>query len=568
MLNLKVLGQWALTGNSGTSPFSNFIGTLDQNPLMIRVNNQKAGWLDYDPLKGNTSFGTRALLNITTGYKNTALGFSALHSNTSGNSNTAMGYYSLFGNSTGDDNTAIGVSALNSNYSGSRNVSIGNYSQFSNLYGNNNTAIGMNALYSNTVSDNTAVGHYSLQNNTSGTFNTATGHYSLYNNTTGNNNSAIGYESLYNSNGSDNTANGFRALYNNTSGNYNTAIGYEAAHLNTTGEMNTAIGYHSLPSNISGSYNTAIGHRALFYSNGSYNTGIGTFTRMNVQNASYSNTTLIGAGAIGTASDQVRIGTTTTSSIGGYSSWTTLSDKNYKTNIQQNVKGLEFIRRLKPITYTLDVDGINTFLNKNLPQETDPSSKTQIYNDSISINNRKSEIQTGFIAQDVEKVCSELGFNFSGIDAPKNSLDLYGLRYEDFVTPIIVSIKELKAVQDSLRSRYDSIIYLTQSLYDSIILLEKKLTRRVAKKPFISNNFPNPTYNNTTIEYYIPPDIKKAEIIISDARGALLEKHQLKIGEHQKILIDFKNRVSGIYYYSLLVDKKIITTKKIIFKRN
>lgn len=38
---------WFTKGNLGTNPSKNFIGTLDAQPLVFRVNNQKAGYLDY-----------------------------------------------------------------------------------------------------------------------------------------------------------------------------------------------------------------------------------------------------------------------------------------------------------------------------------------------------------------------------------------------------------------------------------------------------------------------------------------------------------------------------------------
>jgi hypothetical protein len=39
---------WSLTGNSGTNPSTNFIGTTDVQPLMFRVNNQNSGDIDYN----------------------------------------------------------------------------------------------------------------------------------------------------------------------------------------------------------------------------------------------------------------------------------------------------------------------------------------------------------------------------------------------------------------------------------------------------------------------------------------------------------------------------------------
>src|SRR4051812_14310856 len=46
---------WRLTGNSGTSDSINFLGTTDNVPLNIRVNNQPSGSIDH--LKQNSSWG-------------------------------------------------------------------------------------------------------------------------------------------------------------------------------------------------------------------------------------------------------------------------------------------------------------------------------------------------------------------------------------------------------------------------------------------------------------------------------------------------------------------------------
>jgi len=48
---------WSLTGNAGTNPATNFIGTKDAQPMIFKVNNQKAGYLDYN--SNNTGFGVQ-----------------------------------------------------------------------------------------------------------------------------------------------------------------------------------------------------------------------------------------------------------------------------------------------------------------------------------------------------------------------------------------------------------------------------------------------------------------------------------------------------------------------------
>ena len=81
---------WSLTGNSGTSVSTNFIGTTDSVPLLFKVNNAKACMID--PNYKNTFLGLRAGNSNSTGLYNTGIGMQALTSNTTGSWNTANGY--------------------------------------------------------------------------------------------------------------------------------------------------------------------------------------------------------------------------------------------------------------------------------------------------------------------------------------------------------------------------------------------------------------------------------------------------------------------------------------------
>src|SRR6476660_3528113 len=46
---------WNIKGNSGTVAGSNFIGTTDAQSLVFKVNNRKAGLLDFDISKANSA---------------------------------------------------------------------------------------------------------------------------------------------------------------------------------------------------------------------------------------------------------------------------------------------------------------------------------------------------------------------------------------------------------------------------------------------------------------------------------------------------------------------------------
>jgi hypothetical protein len=95
--------------------------------------------------QGNTSLGTGAFQDNTTGSFNTASGFQALFSNTTGTLNTANGVNALANNIMGDSNTAGGVDALFSNSTGGNNTANGVSALFGNTTGDNNTAIGAGA---------------------------------------------------------------------------------------------------------------------------------------------------------------------------------------------------------------------------------------------------------------------------------------------------------------------------------------------------------------------------------------------------------------------------------------
>ena len=181
---------WLLKGNSGIDTSKNFIGTRDAQPLLFKVNNHKAGYLDSDSLGSkNTSFGYQSLSEVVPNPESAALsafGYRALYLNTTGYANTACGTNALYFNTTGDINTAIGAEALFSNTEGAFNTAIAYDALFSNTTAIRNTATGSFAIFANTTGpDNTAVGYFALFSNATGDSNTATGYDALVNNTTG-----------------------------------------------------------------------------------------------------------------------------------------------------------------------------------------------------------------------------------------------------------------------------------------------------------------------------------------------------------------------------------------------
>jgi hypothetical protein len=587
---------WLLTGNSGTNSSTNFIGTTDAQSLAFKVNNTFAGLLDYNGSTANTSFGVQSLV-ASTGTWNTAFGWGTNSSNTSGSFNTSIGRSALGNNTTGSSNTAMGHAALLGNINGGENTAIGWEALLDIQTGSNNTALGSRAGWLGEGSSNTFIGQTSGFNISNGSANTFVGQASGYNissgsnnvfigqsagysnttagnnvgvgqealttNVTGGSNTALGGYALHNSTDNDNTAVGYQAAYSVTTGHDNTATGYGALIYNTTGYGNTAVGLNAIPQNTGGFYNTAVGEFSLYSSLSNGNTALGYGT--DVSSGSIVNSTAIGVDAIVNSSSTIVLGYSGMSSIGGYVNWTNFSDGRYKQNIKQNVPGLAFINKLNPVTYTLNVNAIESKLHSNQKQLTSPEGKL-IARPDISplvkeaINEKSKVIYTGFVAQDVEKAAKEIGYDFSGVDKPKDDQQsFYGLRYGDFVVPLVKAVQELSAKNDSLQNEIEELKKIVQ-----VLAAKNGIAIESSNSASLRQNVPNPFNQSSAIHFCVPSTASNASIVVTDAAGKTIKQFNNLSKGSGAVTIEGNTLSSGSYLYSLIVDGKTIATKQMI----
>jgi trimeric autotransporter adhesin len=488
--------DWALLGNAGTNPATNFIGTTDNQEFSIRTNNTEKIRLttkgQIEPVNtGNSVFiGNQAGENDDlSGNENVFVGYFCGRSNTTGTSNIAIGDNALTDNVSGNYNTAFGVNALGDNTTGINNIAIGNGASFNNLTGNYNIAHGAGALSFNTAgnynvalgygsqnrnqsSGNVSLGLDALRNATTGCdYNVAIGYYSMRRGTDYTNtayNVSIGFESMYNALGGDNNVSigrvsmrstttgydnvsiGYETMYFNTSGYENVGIGERSLYRNTTGNGNVAIGYWACQGDANGVNNTGVGKYALYQNQGNYNSGFGyaagagagspTYTYCSFlgydsdATGSYTNAMALGYSASVTNTNYVRVGNTSVTRIGGQVGWTTISDGRVKENIKENVVGLDFIMNLRPITYNINKDKQDQIIGRIDSSE---------YDEKYDIEKLKF---TGFIAQEVDKAALDVGFDFSGVKKPAHDNDLYGLNYSEFVVPLVKATQEQQVI--------------------------------------------------------------------------------------------------------------------------
>jgi len=289
----------------------------------------------------------------------------------------------------------------------------------------NNTFVGINA------------GNFSMSGSSAAqaSYNTGVGYQSLTALTTGNKNSAFGSGALdANTSGNDNSSFGYLSLTSNNIGIANSAFGSAALGANTSGIANSALGYFSLVSNTTGSYNTALGYYAgANITTGSNNIAIGNDAQV----------------PSATADNQMRLGNSSITYAGVQVAWTVTSDLRLKDNIENSPLGLNFISKLRPVSY-------------------------------VRNNDEKKRTEFGLIAQEVEKALKSEGIENTGMLTITDDGE-YQLRYNDLIAPLIKAIQELKEENERLTTEINSVRTNGEKQFVTLRQDNVELRERLAK---------------------------------------------------------------------------------------
>jgi hypothetical protein len=111
--------------------------------------------------------------------------------------------------------------------------------------------------------------------------------------------------------------------------------------------------------------------------------------------------------------------------------------------------GLDFVNKLEPVTYKWDKR----------------SSYVEKGEDFVDIKpdgtHKQNWLDVGFLAQDVEKIESEYGYNISENTNLTTTLTddgkQYGLSYEKFIPMLVKSIQELSTQVDELKAEIQTL---------------------------------------------------------------------------------------------------------------
>jgi hypothetical protein len=247
-----------------------------------------------------------------------------------------------------------------------------------------------------------------------------------------------------------------------------------------------------------------------------------------------------------------------------------LSDANVKTNIN-NFNALAKIKTLNPVSYN--------FTNANVPQ--------------LNFN---SNLEYGFVAQQLETVYPEL-VDTIRVNASYDSLGvvvnpsqvLKTVNYKAMTGLLVRSIQEQQLTIDSLRTNLSKQDSINQAVQQQLAALLSQINACCSNSTIrttnnatqtalnqldvelsdkdavvLNQNVPNPFAEQTTITYNVPASIAKAQIIFYNGAGQIIQTVDITTRGKGKVNVFANDLSSGLYHYTLVVDGKVIDSKKMV----
>lgn len=222
---------------------------------------------------------------------------------------------------------------------------------------------------------------------------------------------------------------------------------------------------------------------------------------------------------------------------------TNSSDISRKENIRPLEGSLDKILNIRGVLYDLK------------PEEIMSDSMRDIINDPEYIR-KKTEENTnmiGFIAQEVKDV-------IPSIIHYDDSNDIYSVEYLQLIPILAEAIKEQQKLIDAISSELS--LVKAESTLKAATSIESYA--EFSEIPLLFQNAPNPFYDNTVINFYVPEGSMKTKIYIYNMTGKQLKSIPITQIGKSSITVTGSEFEAGIYIYSMVIDNEIIDTKQMI----
>lgn len=209
------------------------------------------------------------------------------------------------------------------------------------------------------------------------------------------------------------------------------------------------------------------------------------------------------------------------------------SDRRFKKNLRNIEQPLDLIHNLRGVTYEF---------------------RTDQFQDRFADGR-----QYGMIAQELEQVMPEL---------VRDREDGYKVvNYEGLIPVLIEGVKDQ---QDQIQKLERQVAALTRVVNR---LLERESEENGSGELLLQGqnrleqNHPNPFTENTQVNYEISPDVREAYLQITNLEGKIIGRQTITQKGKGHVVIRANSYPAGTYFYSLVVDGEILSTKKMVLTR-
>lgn len=223
----------------------------------------------------------------------------------------------------------------------------------------------------------------------------------------------------------------------------------------------------------------------------------------------------------------------------GGGSWGAASDKRLKNNINIYEDGLTTLMKVNPVTFQ--------------------------YNGKGGISTGDKEF-VGVIAQELKQAAPYMVETFKHEEKDEDGKILSSEEYL-MVDPSALTYMLINAVQeqqDIITNLQERITQLERSTTKDAYKTETDISIKGAGQ--LAQNMPNPFTENTIIRYELSDKNADATIQIFSLKGELLKTIPAD-GTTGQVNLELTDMPAGTYMYSLVVDGKIIDTKKMLLTK-
>ncbi|MDW8011926.1 MAG: tail fiber domain-containing protein, partial [Bacteroidota bacterium] len=180
----------------------------------------------------------------------------------------------------------------------------------------------------------------------------------------------------------------------------------------------------------------------------------------------------------------------------------------------------------------------------------------------------------GFIMEEVAPVVPQV------VDRHWETGEMLGLEYSRLTALLTEALKQHVREQQQVNARLQQENEDLRRRVERLESLVEQLLRERGSRggetgggvqihdAWLGQNIPNPFEGTTTIPYYIPAGVGRAELVVRDRMGQELRRVELpERGAHGQVTLEMRLLGAGVYEYSLVLDGRVVATKQMTLVR-